>query len=209
MPSTIDRTQHPLTEIPAGYLNIMGYVDRSEVNGPGVRAVIWVQGCGRHCPGCFNPDSWSFAINQLVSVDDLVQQVLREPRNQGVTFSGGEPFKQAVALTQVAQQLKAHGLNVMSFTGFTLEQLRSRQAPTGSQDLLEQIDLLVDGPYIESQAVNSPNFPVSSSNQRVHIFNPTIQNQIDWASDQTEVHILKDGSRIITGYRGQMDLSGL
>lgn len=209
MPSTIDRTQQPLTEIPAGYLNIMGYVDRSEVNGPGVRAVIWVQGCGRHCPGCFNPDSWSFAINQLVSVDDLVQQVLREPRNQGATFSGGEPFKQAVALTQVAQRLKSHGLNVMSFTGFTLEQLRSRQAPIGSQDLLEQLDLLVDGPYVESQAVNSPNFPVSSSNQRVHIFNSAMQNQIDWASNQAEIHILKDGRRIITGYRGQMDLPGL
>lgn len=133
MPSTIERTQANRTNIPNGYLNIMGYVDRSEVNGPGKRAVIWVQGCGRHCAGCFNPESWSFEINQLVCIEDMVQQVLSEPRNQGVTFSGGEPFKQAVALAAVAKQLKARGLNVMSFTGFTLEQLRSAQARSGAR----------------------------------------------------------------------------
>lgn len=77
-----------LIEIPAGYLNIMGYVDESEVNGPGCRAVVWVQGCLRECPGCFNLESWSFEINQLVSVDSLVEKILSKPRNQGVTFSG-------------------------------------------------------------------------------------------------------------------------
>ncbi|MBD2328679.1 4Fe-4S single cluster domain-containing protein [Alkalinema sp. FACHB-956] len=215
MPSTIASTsthhqpnQPPaLPEIPPGYLNVMGYVDNSEVNGPGVRAVLWVQGCGRHCPGCFNSHSWPFEINQLVSVDEVVRQVLREPRNQGITFSGGEPFKQAVALAQVAKQLKAQGLTVMSFTGFTLEQLRSRQAPVGSQDLLDQLDILIDGPYVASQAIHSPNSPVSSSNQRVHVFNPALQHQIDWASDAVEIHILQDGQRIITGYRGHMAFS--
>ncbi len=77
-----------LLEIPAGYLNIMGYVDESEVNGPGSRAVVWVQGCLRECPGCFNPDSWSFEINELVSVDALAERVLSNPNNEGVTFSG-------------------------------------------------------------------------------------------------------------------------
>lgn len=81
-----------LIEIPAGYLNIMGYVDESEVNGPGCRAVVWVQGCLRECPGCFNLESWSFEINQLVSVDSLVEKILSKPRNQGVTFSGENLF---------------------------------------------------------------------------------------------------------------------
>jgi anaerobic ribonucleoside-triphosphate reductase activating protein len=92
-----------LLEIPPGYLNIMGYVDQSEVNGPGRRAIIWVQGCQRECPGCFNPASWSFELNQLISVESLVQQILRNPRNQGVTFSGGEPFWQAPALADLAR----------------------------------------------------------------------------------------------------------
>jgi anaerobic ribonucleoside-triphosphate reductase activating protein len=193
-----------LMEIPAGYLNIMGYVNESEVNGPGCRAVIWVQGCLRECPGCFNPASWSFDINELVSVDHLVERILANPRNQGVTFSGGEPFWQAPALAELARKVKAHGLNVMSFTGFTLERLQSSYGPAGAQDLIDQLDLLIDGPFIESQAVNSPDSPVSSSNQRVHILNPAFKDAISWASDQLEVHILKDGSRIITGYRGQL-----
>ena len=193
-----------LMEIPPGYVNIMGYVNESEVNGPGCRAVIWVQGCLRECPGCFNPASWSFDINELVSVDHLVERILDNPKNQGVTFSGGEPFWQAPALAEVARRVKAHGLNVMSFTGFTLERLQSTYGPAGAQKLIDQLDILIDGPFIESQAVNSPDSPVSSQNQRVHILNPDFKDAISWASDQLEIHILKDGSRIITGYRGQL-----
>ncbi|MDJ0676132.1 MAG: 4Fe-4S single cluster domain-containing protein [Calothrix sp. MO_167.B42] len=195
----------PLMEIPAGYLNIMGYIDESEVNGPGCRAVVWVQGCLRECPSCFNPDSWSFEINQLISVEKLAEKILSNSRNTGVTFSGGEPFWQAPALASLARKLKAAGLNVMSFTGFTLERLQSEYAPAGAQELIDQLDILIDGPFVESLAINDPTSPVSSSNQRVRIFNPAFQDQISWASDQTEIHIFKDGSRIVTGYRGWME----
>lgn len=194
-------------EIPPGYLNIMGYVDESEVNGPGCRAVVWVQGCRRECPGCFNPASWSFEVNQLVAIDKLAEQILHNPRNQGVTFSGGEPFWQASALAQLAKKLKTAGLNVMSFSGFTLQELQAEDAPPGAQELLAQLDILIDGPYVESLAIHSPNSPVSSRNQKVHVFNPALKDKITWASDQIEIHILKDGSRIITGFRGQMGLS--
>ncbi|KGF72329.1 ribonucleoside-triphosphate reductase [Neosynechococcus sphagnicola sy1] len=196
-----------LLAIPPGYLNIMGYVDESEVNGPGSRAVIWVQGCLRECPGCFNPDSWSFEINQLIGVEALVHKILSNPRNQGVTFSGGEPFWQAPALAELARKVKAAGLNVLSFTGFTLEQLQSDQSPAGVQDLLAQLDLLIDGAYVQSLAIHSPESLVSSSNQRVHVFNPAFKDRLTWASDQMEIHILKDGSRIVTGYQGQMMLA--
>jgi len=191
-----------LMEIPPGYLNIMGYVDKSEVNGPGCRAVIWVQGCLRECPGCFNPESWSFEINQLISIERLVQNILDNPANEGVTFSGGEPFWQAPALASLAHQIKAAGLNVMSFTGFQLEALQSPYAPAGAQALLDQLDILIDGAYIQSLAVQSLESPVASRNQRVHIFNPALKDRITWASNQTEIHILKDGSRIVTGYQG-------
>lgn len=196
-----------LPQIPPDHLNIMGYVDRSEVNGPGCRAVVWVQGCLRECPGCFNPESWSFEPNQLISIHDLVEKILNEPQNEGVTFSGGEPFWQASALAEVARRVKAQRLNVMSFTGFTVEQLRAQTAPPGAGDLLAQLDILVDGPYVESMAINDPTSPVSSKNQRVHVFNPALSDRITWASDQMEVHVLKDGSRIFTGYRGQVGLA--
>ena len=194
-------------KIPPGYLNIMGYVDASEVNGPGSRAVVWVQGCLRECPGCFNTESWSFEPNQIISVDGLAEKILSDSRNQGVTFSGGEPFWQAATLANLARRVKAAGLNVMSFSGFTLEQLQSDYAPNGAEDLLGQLDILIDGAYVESLAINSPNSPVSSSNQRVHVFNPALHDQINWASDQIEIHIFKDGSRLITGYRGGLELT--
>lgn len=205
-----DQTQYPTqapVEIPPGYLNIMGYVDESEVNGPGSRAVVWVQGCQRECPGCFNPASWSFEINQLISIDELADKILNNPNNQGITFSGGEPFWQAPALARLAAKLKAAGLNAMSFSGFTLEELRSPNAPPGSQALLDQLDILIDGPYVESLAINQPDSPVSSRNQKVRIFNPDFEDKVTWASDQIEIHVLKDGSRIVTGYRGQMNLA--
>jgi anaerobic ribonucleoside-triphosphate reductase activating protein len=196
-----------LADIPPGYLNIMGYVDQSEVNGPGCRAVVWVQGCNRECSGCFNSDSWAFEINDLVAIETLAESILKNPQNTGVTFSGGEPFWQAPALTILAKKLKAAGLNVMSFTGFTLQQLQSNSAPPGAKELLAELDILIDGPFVKSLAVNSPDSPVSSSNQNVNIFNPEFADKITWASDQIEVHILKDGNRIVTGYQGLLELS--
>ncbi len=189
-------------------LNIMGYLNRSEVNGPGCRAVVWVQGCQRECPDCFNPSSWSLTANQLVSVEELANRIISEPANQGVTFSGGEPFLQATALAALAKQIKSAGLNVMSFTGYTLSELRSPTAPEGSTDLLNQLDILIDGPFVSALAIHKPDSPVSSRNQRLHIFNPAFADKIDWASDQTEIHILKDGTRVFTGFRGQMDFDG-
>ena len=193
-------------KIPPGYLNIMGYVDESEVNNPDRRSVVWVQGCLRECPGCFNTASWSFEENQLISVEELAQKILGNPKNQGVTFSGGEPFWQAQSLAKLAQLLKTQGLNTMSFTGFTLEELKSAKAPPHAQELLAELDLLIDVPYLEHLAINDPNSLVSSKNQRVHVFNPKLQDRLNWASDQMEIHILKDGSRIITGFRGAMGL---
>ncbi len=193
--------------IPPGHLNIMGLVHESAVNGPGRRAVVWVQGCQRECGGCFNPQSWDFVPNQIVAVESLAAAILANPRNEGVTFSGGEPFWQAKALAELARLLKAKGLNVMSFTGFTLAELRSPAAPPHSQELLAELDILIDGPYVQSLAINSPDSLVSSRNQRVHVFNPAFSNRLDWASDQAEIHILKDGTRIVTGFLGTLNLS--
>jgi anaerobic ribonucleoside-triphosphate reductase activating protein len=206
MSDLINSASPTLPEIPDGYLNIMGYVDESEVNGPGTRAVVWVQGCLRECPGCFNPESWAFEANQLIAIDELADKILSNPRNQGVTFSGGEPFWQATALAELGKKVKAAGLNLMSFTGFTLGELQSPSAPPGAGALLDQLDILIDGPYVESLAIHSPESPVSSRNQRIHIFNEAFNDKITWASDQMEIHILKDGTRIITGFRGQLGL---
>ncbi len=197
--------QQVINNIPPGYLNLMGYVDESQVNGPGRRAVVWVQGCKRECAGCFNTASWSFETNELISVAEVAEKILANPGNTGVTFSGGEPFWQAEALAELAQTVKKAGLNVMSFSGFTLEELQGDKAPPQAAKLLKELDILIDGPYVESLAINSPESPVSSRNQKVRIFNPEFEDKITWSSDLVEVHILKNGSRIVTGYKGQLN----
>ncbi len=206
MINSTEKLAEEMATIPPGYLNIMGYVDESEVNGPGSRAVVWVQGCKRECGGCFNPVSWSFEINQLISVEELANKILSNSNNQGVTFSGGEPFLQATALAELAKRLKAAGLSVMSFSGFTLGELQANDAPVGAKELLSELDILIDGPFLESQAINSPDSLVSSRNQQVRVFNPEFEDKLNWASDQIEIHVLKDGSRIVTGFLGQLSL---
>jgi anaerobic ribonucleoside-triphosphate reductase activating protein len=134
----------------------------------------------------------------------LAAKILANERNRGVTFSGGELFWQANALAELARLIKAQGLSVMSFSGFTLKQLQGNSAPVGSLALLEQLDILIDGPYVESLAIHSPDSPVSFRNQRIHVFNPEFVDKITWASDQIEIHILKDGTRIFTGFWGQL-----
>lgn len=193
-----------LAAIPPGYLNLMGYVEESEVNGPGCRAVVWVQGCPRACEACFNPESWSFAANQVLSIEAIATRVLSNPRHEGVTFSGGEPFWQAPALADLARRVKAAGLNVMSFSGFTLGELQAPTAPRGAQALLAELDILVDGPFVAAQAIHAPDSLVSSRNQRVHVLNPALSDRLDWASDRLEIHILQDGTRIFTGFYGQL-----
>ena len=90
-------------------LNIAQTLPRSAVNGPGERFVIWVQGCSFACPGCWNPDTWSFEQRNLHDVDQLIAEVLATEGTEGVTFTGGEPFAQAGALTAVARSVKNTG----------------------------------------------------------------------------------------------------
>lgn len=191
-----------LQQIPPGHLNLMGYVGQSQVNGPGCRAVIWVQGCHRGCSGCFNPQSWPFRLNQLYAIEQLAQEILDNPNHEGVTFSGGEPFWQAAGLADLARRVKKAGLNVMAFSGFRLQELQSVQAPPAAAELLGELDVLVDGPFLESQAIHDPQSLVSSRNQQVHCFNSKLQDRMQWASDQMEIHILPDGTRLFTGYWG-------
>lgn len=131
-----------LLDIPPGYINIMSYASS------GNSAIVLVQGSLRKCPGYFDSNSWSFEINQLMSIEQLTEKILSNPQNQRVTFSGGEPFWQAPALLEVAKKVKAAGLDVMAFTGFTREELKSPYAPARSKELLAELDLLIDAAYI-------------------------------------------------------------
>jgi anaerobic ribonucleoside-triphosphate reductase activating protein len=142
------------------------------VLGPGRRAAIWVQGCPFKCPGCIVPESWDSAGGESVSLIELATWVLTQPGLDGVTFSGGEPMAQAGALAALVRLLRTgrpglpgRDLSVMTYTGYRLGDLQHRGTPE-QRELLELCDLLIDGPYIQSQHADL--LWRGSRNQRIH-----------------------------------------
>ena len=87
-------------------IRIAGIVKESIVDGPGIRLVVFTQGCKHNCPGCHNPQSHSFNGGKLIDIETVLEQVKRNPLLDGLTFSGGEPFEQADVLAQLASKLK-------------------------------------------------------------------------------------------------------
>ena len=144
-------------------LRVAGVIEESIVDGPGIRFVLFLQGCRLRCPGCQNPQTWDFDGGTLVPSDEVLARIRENPLVHGVTFSGGEPFEQAEALLPLAKELKAQGYHLMAFSGFTLEQLVQKPE---CRALLEQLDLLVDGPFIEAQKYLDLRFR-GSRNQRI------------------------------------------
>jgi anaerobic ribonucleoside-triphosphate reductase activating protein len=136
-------------------LQLGAFLPRSRVNGPGLRAVIWVQGCPLRCPGCFNAAFQPVTGGQPTDIDILAAQVLADQALEGVTFSGGEPFFQAAPLACLAEQLRAAGKGVLVFSGFTVSDLRANNRPE-IRRLLAAADLLVAGPYQREHPCREP-----------------------------------------------------
>ena len=130
-------------------LNLSGIVEDSIVDGPGIRTTIFSQGCPHHCPGCHNPETWAFGCGQDMDEETILEIVRSNPLCRGVTFSGGEPFAQAAGFAKLAKLLKALGYEVASYSGYTFEQLQKGSA--AQQELLENIDILIDGPFIQAE----------------------------------------------------------
>ena len=145
-------------------LDLSGIVSDSIVDGPGIRTTIFCQGCPHHCEGCHNPETWDFGCGTKVPLEGILEIVQSNPLCRGVTFSGGEPFAQAEAFARLAVMLKEKGYEVASYSGFTFEQLL--KGNEHQRKLLEAIDVLIDGPYIQSERSLELSFR-GSCNQRI------------------------------------------
>ena len=144
-------------------LRIAGTIGESIVDGPGIRYVLFTQGCPHGCPGCHNPQTHDFAGGKEVDTDLLLTDILKNPFVKAVTLSGGEPFAQPAALAELASALKEKGYHLMCYTGYTFEQLLQRE---DARPLLDKLDLLVDGPFVEAQKSIDLRFR-GSANQRI------------------------------------------
>ncbi len=131
-------------------LRIAGIEEDSIVDGPGLRMTVFAQGCLRNCKGCHNPQTHALDQGTLIPAKDLLEQFCSDPLLSGITFSGGEPFLQPEPLLWLAKEVHRLGKNVMAFSGYTLEELLDQglERPAVT-DLVNEVDYLVDGPYIE------------------------------------------------------------
>ena len=127
-------------------LDLSGIVSDSIVDGPGIRTCIFSQGCPHHCKGCHNPETWAFGCGTKIPVEAVVEIVQSNPLCRGVTFSGGEPFAQAEGFAKLAHLLKEKGYEVASYSGYTFEDLLN--GTEEQKNLLEAIDILIDGPFL-------------------------------------------------------------
>jgi anaerobic ribonucleoside-triphosphate reductase activating protein len=132
-------------------LQVSGVVEESIVDGPGLRYVVFTQGCPHGCPGCHNPQTHSLSGGHSLSVSSVLAAVRENPLLAGITFSGGEPFLQPGPLCLLAEGVRALGGTVVVYSGYTLEALLDQAAARpATARLLRLTDLLIDGPYVVS-----------------------------------------------------------
>lgn len=145
-------------------LRIAGIVENSIVDGEGIRFTIFTQGCPHHCPGCHNPQTHDVQGGKQVDTADLLQQIASDPLLDGVTFSGGEPFVQAETLAELGKAIHAMGLNIVTYTGYTFEELLDAQRSDWTA-LLAETDILIDGRFEQEKKSYECRFR-GSTNQR-------------------------------------------
>ncbi len=181
------------------FINCGGFMPGSCVNGPGRRAVVWVQGCPLRCPGCFNRDLWSFRPRHVVHVKELAERILGLPDIEGVTFSGGEPFCQARALAILGQVLQDAGLTIVTYSGYPRGTL-ARTRRESWRALLAVTDLLVAGPFLAHKRSGGP--LGGSSNQELVFLTPRLAGRDveGRASEEVEFVISPGGEVTATGF---------
>jgi anaerobic ribonucleoside-triphosphate reductase activating protein len=185
---------HPMGDA-STVLNLATWQARSLSNGPGSRYVLWLQGCFRECPGCVNAPMQPHVIRHVRGVDDVAAAILAAPDIEGVTYSGGEPLEQVKPLVVLSRRLRRAGVSIVCYTGYTLQELQRSGRPDVSE-LLDCVDILIDGPFLLDQAACL--LWRGSRNQQVHfVTRARARNPRDSAFEQGlwVVGVKKAGSR--------------
>ena len=143
-------------------IRIAGLVEESIVDGPGFRFAVFTQGCPHNCPGCHNPQTHDFAGGHDEDTSAIIEKFRNNPLLDGITLTGGDPLCQPEACLELARAAHEGGLNVWAYTGYLYEQALENPA---MRALLEEVDVLIDGPFLLAERTLSMRFR-GSKNQR-------------------------------------------
>ena len=144
-------------------ISILEIVEDTTVDGPGFRTSVYSSGCPHRCPGCHNPQSWEIDNGHPVETEEILKIILADPFAD-VTFTGGDPMFQPQGFAELAQAIRENSTkNIWCYTGYRFEDLLQNPA---QKALLEQIDVLVDGRFIDALKDDELRFR-GSSNQRI------------------------------------------
>jgi len=189
------------------FLNVATTMAHSRANGPGVRAVIWVQGCTIGCPGCYNNFTHEHAPKKLSSPKQIAKWINSIDGIEGITFSGGEPFEQALAVSSVIELVNSERTNPLSvfiFTGFDFDTLRNNN-DLAIQRLLSLTDMLSAGPYISSLNQDNILWRGSSNQELVYLTERySITDEENWLKNSPiEELVMTDNGIMRTGFRAK------
>ncbi len=159
-------------------IRVLSVLHDTTVDGPGFRTSIYCAGCGHHCPGCHNPQSWDFLGGEEHSVDELMQEIEGDPFAD-VTFTGGDPLYQAEAFTELARRIKGETRKtIWCYTGYLFEQILREER---FRHLIDEIDVLVDGPFIQSLRDEDLPFRGSTNQRIIDVRRSLLQNRaVPW-----------------------------
>ena len=178
-------------------INIAAVEEQSLIYGPGVRYVIWTQGCSIHCPGCWNKDMWSFKPKKLITVSDLCSQILAlQTQIEGITILGGEPFDQYRPVLELVKCIRQKSdLSIILYTGYEVEQLKTKN----QTEVFDYIDILIAGPYRQELRTMNGGL-IGSTNQQIIFLTDRYSEDDLPQTNEIEINIESDGSLTILGY---------
>ena len=176
-------------------MNVHGYTI-SRVNGPGLRFVLWTQGCSKGCKNCFNPLSWSNEKNKIFTNDNLLELIKNFEDIDGITITGGDPFEQEYELLELLFSLRSFNFKkgIIVYTGFTIDEINENPI---RRKCLDYLDILIDGRYVEENKISSG--LKGSSNQNVFYFSDKVKEEEINIDQEIEIGFSED-TVFLTGF---------
>jgi len=176
-------------------MNVHGYTI-SRVNGPGLRFVLWTQGCSKGCKNCFNPLTWSNEKNKIFTNDNLLELIKNFEDIDGITITGGDPFEQEYELLELLFSLRSFNFKkgIIVYTGFTIDEINENPI---RRKCLDYLDILIDGRYEEENKISSG--LKGSSNQNVFYFSDKVKEEEINIDQEIEIGFSED-TVFLTGF---------